>query len=322
MKHGLRQLLYPKVNLISGPGCPVCVTSITEIDKAIALAKRPDLILATFGDMLRVPGSRSSLQHTRAEGGDVRVIYSALDALQLARSNPEKDVVLVGIGFETTAPTVAASIVQAESQGIDNYYVLSFHKLCPPVIRALLDSKEIRLDGIICPGHVSAIIGSRPYEFVARDYGVASAVAGFEPLDILLAVDMMLAQIEREEPRVEIAYQRGVAPDGNRQALKFMERVFTVAEADWRGIGKLPQSGLSVGPAYRNFDAESAFPVDLPPSREPEGCICGDILRGVKTPLQCKLFGRACTPDSPVGPCMVSSEGTCAAYFLYGETNE
>lgn len=322
MKHGLRQLLSPKVQLISGPGCPVCVTSISEIDKAIALANQPDVILATFGDMLRVPGSRSSLQHTRAEGGDVRVIYSALDALELARANPDKSVVLVGIGFETTAPTVAASLAEAKSSGIDNYYVLSFHKLCPPVIKALLESGEVKLDGIICPGHVSTIIGSRPYEFVARDYGIASAVAGFEPLDILLAVDMMLAQIEREEPKVEIAYRRGVAPDGNREALKFIERVFVVGEADWRGIGKLPGSGLRVGPDYRDFDAESAFSITLPPSKEPPGCICGDILRGVKTPLQCKLFGKTCMPDSPVGPCMVSSEGTCAAYFLYGENHE
>ncbi|MFZ7113702.1 MAG: hydrogenase formation protein HypD [Desulfatiglandales bacterium] len=322
MKHGLRQLLHPKVNMLSGPGCPVCVTSIAEIDKAIAFARLPTVILATFGDMLRVPGSRSSLQQARAEGSDVRVVYSALDALEMAGGNPEKFVILAGIGFETTAPTIAASVLEARSRGIRNYFVLSMHKLCPPVIKVLLDSGEIKLDGIVCPGHVSSIIGSRPYAFVAGDYGIASVITGFEPVDILVAVDMMLAQIERGRPCVEIAYRRGVEPEGNPGALAIMNRVFEASEADWRGIGPIPGSGLRLREPFREFDAESAFAVEVPPPVEPPGCICGDILRGVRKPFECRLFKKACTPDHPVGPCMVSSEGACAAYFLFGETDE
>ena len=322
MKNGLRQLLHPKVNMLSGPGCPVCVTSVSEIDKAVAFAGLPNVILATFGDMLRVPGSRSSLQLARAEGADVRVVYSALDALTMARDHPDKSVILAGIGFETTAPTVAASLLEARSRGIENYFVLPLHKLCPPVIRVLLDSGDLKLDGIICPGHVSSIIGSQPYEFIAHDFGIPSVVTGFEPADVLLSVDMMLAQIERGEPGVEIAYRRGVKPEGNRGALEIMDRVFEVSEADWRGIGILPESGLRLREDFRSFDAESVFSVELEPSIEAPGCICGDILRGVKRPVHCKLFGKACNPDHPVGPCMVSSEGTCAAYYLFGDTYE
>lgn len=318
MRHGLRQLLHPKVEMLSGPGCPVCVTAISEIDKAIAFAQKPDVTVATFGDMLKVPGSRSSLQQTRAEGGDVRVVYSALDALDMAQKNPDKAVVLIGIGFETTAPTIAASLAEAKSRGIENYFILSLHKLCPPVMRALLESGEVKLDGIICPGHVSTIIGSRPYGFLAEEYGIASVIAGFEPLDILLAVDMMLAQIEEGRPKVEIAYRRSVGTEGNPKALKFMEEFFDVCAADWRGVGVVPDSGLRLGEAFREFDAEAALPIELPPTIEPAGCLCGGILRGVQTPLDCKLFGKACTPEYPVGPCMVSSEGTCSAYYLYG----
>lgn len=318
MKHGLRQLLHPKVEMLSGPGCPVCVTAISEIDKAVAYAENPNVIVATFGDMLKVPGSRSSLQRARAEGGDVRVVYSALDALDMAQANPGKAVILMGIGFETTAPTIAASLTEAKSRGIENYFILSLHKLCPPVIRALLESGEVKLDGIICPGHVSTIIGSRPYEFVAGEYGIASVIAGFEPLDILQAVDMMLAQIEKGQPKVEIAYRRSVRAEGNEKALEFMEKVFEVSDADWRGIGVVPESGLRLRPDYQGFDAESTYPIHPPPPKEPAGCLCGEILRGVRTPLDCRLFGKACTPEYPVGPCMVSSEGTCSAYFLYG----
>ena len=321
MKHGLRQLLYPKVELLSGPGCPVCVTAISDLDKAIALAREPEIIVATFGDMLKVPGSYSSLQKTRAEGGDVRVVYSPLDALEIAQRNPEKSVVFIGIGFETTAPAIAASLLDAKNQGVTNFFLLSLHKLCPPVIKALLDSGEIKIDGIICPGHVSVIIGSHPYEFIPRDYGIACVIAGFEPLDILLAIDMLVGQIERAQPEVEIAYRRGVTSDGNTQAKRIMERVFKVDEADWRGIGIVPESGLRLREGYQALDAESTFPVELPPALEPKGCLCGEILRGVITPLDCKLFGKSCTPEYPVGPCMVSSEGTCAAYFLYGDNH-
>ena len=318
-KHGIRQLLPSTIEMLSGPGCPVCVTANADLDKAIALTWLPDVIVATFGDMIKVPASRSSLQQAKAEGGDVRIVYSTQDALEIAQHNPSKSVVFIGIGFETTAPTVAASVLQAEQQGIDNYYVLSQHKLCPPVIKALLDSGEVKLDGIVCPGHVSAVIGSYPYEFIPRGYGIACVVAGFEPLDILLCVDMLVAQIESGEPRVEIAYRRGVKPEGNKVALELMYKVFEVCDGNWRGIGVVPESGLRLREEYRHYDAEHAFQIAPGEPVEPKGCICGDILRGVKTPLDCKLFRAVCNPEHPVGPCMVSSEGSCAAYYQYGE---
>ena len=318
MKHGLRQLLSSQVELVSGPGCPVCVTANADLDKAIALANQPGVMVATFGDMLKVPGSYSSLQKIRAEGGDVRVVYSAQDALEIAEKNPEASVAFIGIGFETTAPTIAASVVEAKNRGIKNYYILSLHKLCPPVIKVLLDSGETKIDGIICPGHVSAIIGSYPYEFIPRDHGIGCVIAGFEPLDILLAIDMLMAQRERGRPTVEIAYRRGVKPEGNSKALTIMETVFEVGDAEWRGIGVVQASGLKIRDAYQSFNAEYVFPIDSDPALEPEGCLCGAILRGIKTPLDCRLFGSLCTPTQPVGPCMVSSEGTCAAYYHYG----
>lgn len=318
MKHGLRQLLPETVEMLSGPGCPVCVTANQDLDKAIALAREPGVIITTFGDMLKVPGSRSSLQKVRAEGADVRVVYSTLDALQIARENLEEAVVFIGIGFETTAPTIAASILNAEEDGIRNYYVLTMHKLCPPVIKALLDCGEVKLDGLICPGHVSAIIGSRPWEFAAVDYGIACVVAGFEPLDILQSVEMLVDQLEKGEPRVEIAYRRGVRPEGNLRAQELMNAVFEPCPANWRGIGIVTGSGLKLRKEYQRFDAEVAFDIEPGPTLEHTGCLCGDILRGVKTPLDCKLFGTSCTPEHPVGPCMVSSEGSCASYYHYG----
>ena len=317
-RYGIRQVLPSTIDMVSGPGCPICVTANADLDKAIALSQIPGVIIATFGDMLKVPGSRSSLQEVKADGADVHTVYSTMDALRMAEENPTKSVVFLGIGFETTAPTIAASILQAEEKGIGNYYVLSMHKLCPPVLRAILDSGEVKLDGLICPGHVSAIIGSHPWEFIARDYGIPCVVSGFEPLDILQCVDMLVDQIENGDSRVEIAYRRGVRPEGNQQALKLMEEVFETCPAEWRGIGEVPDSGLKVRKEYQPFDAEVAFDIDPGSPYEPEGCICGDILRGVKTPLDCRLFGKVCTPESPVGPCMVSSEGSCSAYYLYG----
>lgn len=318
-KFGLRQLLPTTVEMMSGPGCPVCVTDNTDIDKAIALARLPEVILCSFGDMLNVPGSFASLQQIKAEGSDVRMVYSTIDALEIARKNPKRPVIFLGIGFETTVPTIAASVLQAEAEGIDNYYVFSLGKLCPPVMKGLLDAGEVRLDGIICPGHVSAIIGSRPYEFIPRDYGIACVVSGFEPLDILLGIDMLIAQIESGKPRVEIAYRRGVSPEGNIRAQQLLEQVFEVCPARWRGIGVVPQSGLRLNKRYELFDAEKAFPVDPGSSREPKGCLCGDILRGVKKPTDCQLFRHICTPERPVGPCMVSYEGACSTYYLYGD---
>ena len=317
-KYGLRQLLPPNIEMLSGPGCPVCVTAAPDLDKVIALAQLPGIIIASFGDMVRVPGSRSSLQQAKASGADVRVVYSAQDAIAIARDNPKKSVVFIGIGFETTAPTIAASILQAEQEKVKNYFVLSLHKTCPPIMKAILDLGEIRLDGIICPGHVSAVIGSRPYRFLADDYHIACTVSGFEPVDILLAVDSLVEQIESGRPTVDIAYRRGVKEDGNTVALKLMDTVFESAVADWRGIGNVPASGLRIRKAYEKFDAEKRFEIKAPPAREPKGCICGAVLRGVSTPTSCKLFRKTCTPEKPVGPCMVSSEGACAAYYQYG----
>ena len=318
-KHGLRQLLPDNIEMLSGPGCPVCVTATADLDKAIALAKLPDTIVTSFGDMVRVPGSTSSLQQAKAEGADIRIVYSTQDALTIARENPDKSVIFIGIGFETTAPTVAASILQAAQEKINNYNILSLHKICPPIMKALLDMGEVKIDGIICPGHVSTIIGSHPYDFIAENYGIACAVSGFEPVDILLAVDMLVEQIENEDPKVENAYGRGVKPEGNLPALKLMDTIFETGDANWRGIGMVPSSGLRLKPDYERFDADKAFDIDPGPTVEPKGCICGSILRGTATPLECSLFRKTCTPERPVGPCMVSSEGSCATYFHYQE---
>ena len=321
-RYGIRQVLPATINMVSGPGCPICVTANADIDKAIALAQLPGVIITTFGDMIRVPGSYTSLQEVRAGGADVRVVYSTLDALKIAATNPAKSVVFLGIGFETTAPAIAASILQADEQKLTNYYVLSLHKVCPPVIRTLLDSGEIKLNGLICPGHVSAITGSAPWEFIAREYGIPCVISGFEPADILQTIALLVTQIENGESRVEIAYKRGVRPEGNLQALKFMDQVFEPAEAEWRGIGSVPDSGLKIKQTYREFDAENAFEIKVEKTRELQGCLCGEILRGVKTPADCSLFGKNCTPQNPIGPCMVSAEGTCAAYYQYGDGSD
>ncbi len=318
-KHGLRQLLPKNIEMLSGPGCPVCVTASADLDKAIAMGKIPKVIITSFGDMVRVPGSRSSLQQAKAEGADVRIVYSTQDALAIARANTDKSIVFIGIGFETTAPTVAASILQAEQENLKNYYVLSLHKVCPPIMKAILDLGEVKINGIICPGHVSAIIGSRPYRFIADDYRIACAVSGFEPVDILLAVERLVEQIEGGKPDVEIAYRRGVKEGGNLPALRLMDTVFEIGAANWRGIGSVPGSGLNVREKYARFDAEKNFKIKVGPAREPKGCICGAVLRGVSTPNGCKLFRVTCTPERPVGPCMVSSEGSCATYYQYGE---
>ena len=318
-KHGIRQLLPQTIEMLSGPGCPVCVTANNDLDKAITLATLPNVITTSFGDMMRVPGSCSSLQQARAEGCDVRVVYSVQDALYIARDNPDKSVIFIGIGFETTAPTIAAAILQAEQEVINNFYLLSLHKLCPPIMKALLDLGEVRLNGIICPGHVSSVIGSYPYRFIPDNYDIACVVSGFEPLDILLCIDMLVNQIETEQYKVEIAYRRGVKPEGNRQALRLMDMVFEVNDADWRGIGVVPSSGLKLKERYQQFDAEANFDIKLEPVRETRECLCGNILRGVSTPLDCQLFRHSCTPEHPVGPCMVSSEGSCATYYHYGD---
>jgi hydrogenase expression/formation protein HypD len=322
MKHGIRQLLPPTIEMLSGPGCPVCVTANADIDRMIALSHLPDVIITTFGDMIKVPGSYSSLQQTRAEGADVRIVYSAQDALEIARNNPGKSVIFLGIGFETTAPTIAAAVVQANEEHVPNFYILSMLKLCPPVMKALLDLGEIKLDGIVGPGHVSAIIGVHPYEFIPRDYGIAFSISGFESLDILYTISTLVEQIEKGTPHVEIAYRRGVRPEGNTRAIELIDMVFEADIANWRGLGTVAGSGLRLRDEYDKFDAHLAFPVNPGPVREPKGCRCGEILRGVTTPVDCALFRTQCTPESPVGPCMVSSEGACAAYNAFGADHE
>jgi hydrogenase expression/formation protein HypD len=315
-RHGLRQLMPPTIQMLSGPGCPVCVTSNADLDKIIALAENPEVILTTFGDLLKVPGSCSSLAQARAEGADVRVVYSTLDALQIATQETNKYVVFAGIGFETTAPTVAAAVIKAKKEGITNFKVISVHKITPPVLHALLDADDVCIDGLICPGHVSAIIGSKPYDFIPEQYGIGCVVTGFEPLDILQSVAMLVDQLEDNSPRVEIAYRRGVMTDGNRTALSIIEQVFSPGAANWRGMGIIPGSGLQL--IDDSFNAEKCFEIEPGPTQEPAGCICGPILRSVKTPLDCTLFRRECSPEHPVGPCMVSSEGTCSTYYHYG----
>jgi hydrogenase expression/formation protein HypD len=321
-KYGIRQLLPPHIEMLSGPGCPVCVTATSDLDRIISLSQTPGVIITSFGDLLRVPSSHSSLQAARAEGGDIRIVYSTLDALDIARQNPDKKVVFIGIGFETTAPTIAASIVQAHREGLKNYYVMSLHKITPPVTKAILDSGETRLDGIVCPGHVTAVIGSDAWQFLPKDYGIACAVSGFEPLDILYCVSMLVEQIESGQPKIETAYPRAVRPEGNPEALRILDDVFEVSPANWRGIGVIPGSGLTIRKNYADFDAEKNFCIEVTEeAHEPKGCLCGEVLRGVKTPLDCKLFKKVCNPESPVGPCMVSSEGTCAAYYHYGDSS-
>jgi len=317
-RHGIRQLLPPPLSMLSGPGCPVCVTTNADIDKAIALAEQTGVTLATFGDMMKVPGSYQSLQQVKADGSDVRVVYSPRDAVCMARDNPRRPVVFLAVGFETTAPTIAAALLEAEALGLKNFYLISVHKLIPPAMRALLTAGEVRIDGFICPGHVSVVIGSQPYQFIPQQYGVPCVITGFEPLDVLQGIEMLLRQIAEGRAEVEIQYRRGVRPEGNPLARELVSRVFETSDADWRGLGCIPGSGLKLRPEYKRFDAEEAFAIKPPPAKEHKGCLCGDILRGVKTPPECPLFAKACTPERPVGPCMVSSEGTCAGWYQYG----
>jgi hydrogenase expression/formation protein HypD len=319
MRYGLRTLLPDTVDLRSGPGCPVCVTANADLDRAIALAQVPDLILTTFGDMVRVPGSTQSLQDAKASGADVRMVYSTLDALDIARQNPTRPIVFLGVGFETTAPTIAAAILQAAAEELKNFSVLSLHKLTPPATRAILDSGEIALNGIIGPGHVTTIIGSGAWEFLPADYGMPVAVAGFEPLDMLRAVADLVDMIEDGQPAVANTYARSVSRQGNPAAMRIMDQVFEISAAEWRGLGLVPASGLGLRSEYARFDAARLFEVDPGPTVEHRGCLCGDVLRGTVTPPDCPLFGRACTPARPIGPCMVSGEGACAAYHQFGQ---
>jgi len=317
-RSGLRSILPKEIIHLSGPGCPVCVTHEAEINAFLDLAEKPGVIIATFGDLMRVPGSKSrTLKAAQAEGARVSVVYSPPDALKLAAENPDAKVVFLGVGFETTAPGVAASVKMAKAQGIGNYSVLSFHKLVPPALDALLGDPDTDIDAFIMPGHVSAIIGLAPYLPVATRYGKAAAIAGFEPLDILQAL-LFLAECKRDG-RAEVVnlYRRVVRDEGNAKARAMLAEVFTQASALWRGIGEIPGSGLELAESYAEFDAKRIFNIEIKECPPLPGCKCGDVLKGKLAPNLCPLFGKACTPAKPVGPCMVSTEGSCAAYFKY-----
>lgn len=317
-KAGIKKLLPRNIELVSGPGCPVCVSSQSDIDRAIEISRIKDVIMTTFGDMMCVPGTHGSLEGMKRQGYDVRVVYSCLDALNIAKGNPQKKVVFMGIGFETTSPTIAATILEAKKQKIQNFFVLSNFKLIFPALEALASSKKIKIDGFICPGHVSVITGSIPYEKVAKRYKKPSVITGFDTIDILKGIERLINQIKNGEYKVEIAYKRAVKKQGNRTARKILGSVFEASDSEWRGLGVIKKSGLKLREKYRDFDAEIRFKVKIPKTRKIQGCICGKVIQGIKSPRDCKLFKKACTPQNPIGPCMVSSEGTCAAYYKYG----
>jgi hydrogenase expression/formation protein HypD len=315
-RHGLKTLLPERLKLVSGPGCPVCVTAKADIDRILHLCGRPESIVATYGDMMKVPGSRMNLAERKARGADVRIVYSSYDAIALAQSNPDKDVFFIGIGFETTAPSTAAAVLKAHGLGLTNFFVLSLHKATPPVLATLLEGGT-KVDGFICPGHVCAIIGAKPLEPVASIWKKPCVVAGFEPGDVMQAILMLIQQLEEGRTEVEIEYLRGVTVDGNANAQSMIDRVFRAVPSEWRGIGMVPDTGLVLRPDLSQYDASVYIRGDIETTPDPPGCKCGEVLRGEITPLDCPLFRILCRPQSPVGPCMVSSEGSCATYYLY-----
>ncbi|MCP3971591.1 MAG: hydrogenase formation protein HypD [Rhodobacteraceae bacterium] len=321
-RYGVEDLLPGNIAMIHGPGCPVCVLSVARVDAAIALATRHDVILCTYADLMRVPGSKfTSLIKARAEGADVRMVYSVTDALRIARENPAREVVFFAIGFETTTPPTAVALKQARAQGLGNFSVHCNHVLTPAAMRAILEGRNsgVILDGFVGPAHVSAVIGTEPYAEFTRDYGKPVVIAGFEPLDVMQAVLQLVRQTNEGRAEVENEYSRAVAPEGNRVAINIMDEVFALRDTfEWRGLGHVANSALRIRDEYAGFDAEKRFAVDLPAPRENKTCACGDILRGEKTPEQCAIFGDPCTPENPLGACMVSSEGACAAHWTYG----
>ena len=319
-KYGIEELLPPSVELIHGPGCPVCVMPKGRIDDAISIAQNPEVILTTFGDTMRVPGSKISLLQARANGADIRMVYSPLDCLQIAKNNPEKEVVFFAIGFETTAPSTAFTILQAAAENINNFSMFCNHVLVIPALKALLDNPDLRLDGFVGPGHVSMVIGTNPYEFISQEYNKPIVISGFEPLDILQSIWMLLWQLVENRCEVENQYSRLVEENGNQQAIAAINKVFQVRKTfAWRGLDEIPYSGLKISPEYAKFDAEVKFTIPNLKIPDHKACQCGEILKGVLKPWECKVFGTACTPEKPIGSCMVSSEGACAAYYKYGK---
>jgi len=318
VKYGLDYLLPPEIELVHGPGCPVCVTPLEMIDRAHAIARRPDVIFCSFGDMLRVPGSEGDLFQLKATGANVRIVYSPMDCLKIARANPDRQVVFFAIGFETTAPANAMSVMQAKAMGLRNFSLLVSHVMVPPSMTAILQSPLNRVQGFLGPGHVCAIMGWSEYEPIAARYRVPIVITGFEPVDLLEGILMTVRQLEQGRARVENQYARAVSREGNVPARRTIARVFDVADRSWRGIGIIPKSGYKLSHAFRDHDADRIFQVASIRTREPEVCISGQVLRGLKKPVDCPAFGTQCTPQTPLGATMVSAEGACAAYFNYG----
>lgn len=316
-RNGIRALMPEGVRLASGPGCPVCVTSNHDLDKVIALSRIPNVIIATFGDMTRVPGSTSSLLAEQAAGRDVRIVYSPLDALRIAQENPDREVVFVGVGFETTTPLVAMAVKRAKAAGLGNFSVYGAHKNMPGALEAIINDPQLKVDALILPGHVSTIIGVEPYRFLAKRYGIPGVITGFEPVDVLQGIAMIMRQLHEGRADIEIAYARGVMEEGNPVALAAIEEVFETCPAAWRGLGEIAGSGYRVREEFAEFDAMRRFAPAVEDTVEHKGCRCGEVLRGIMSPNECPLFRTVCTPENPVGPCMVSSEGSCAAYYRY-----
>lgn len=317
-RYGIKSLLPENIRLLSGPGCPVCVTPVSYMDTAIQYSRDPCFMITTFGDLFRVPGSDSSLAREKALGADVKIVYSPLGALDLARRNREKHVIFLGIGFETTLPAIASAIVYAKEENMDNFSVLFGGKTVPNVLRVLAGSPDLKIAGLMLPGHVSAIIGVEPYRFLASEFSIPCAITGFEPLDILFSIARLLEMVNTGRPEVINLYPRTVKDGGNARACDLIQRVFSPIDSDWRGIGRIPESGLTIREEFARYDAARRFPIEALPGRVHPGCRCGEVLKGVITPLECPLFGKGCDPESPIGACMVSSEGTCAAYYKYG----
>lgn len=314
---GVKDIFPEKLRLVDGPGCPVCVTTNDYLDRAIEIARKYKVTVCTFGDMMRVPSSYSSLQKEKAEGVDVSIVYSPLDALKIARDNPAKEVIFLSVGFETTIPTEAVTAKKAKEDNVKNFSLLSGNKLTPPAVAALLESEEVKIDGFILPGHVSAITGVKGWRFIVDTYKKASVVAGFNTKDLLTGTLALVNLIRRNEVKILNEYPEVVTEEGNVKAQEIMEEVFERSDANWRGIGIIPGSGMRLRETYADFDSEKKFPVTLPPVVEPKGCRCGEVLRGIISPPECPLFGKKCTPQNPVGACMVSTEGSCAAYYKY-----
>ncbi|MEA2503359.1 MAG: hydrogenase expression/formation protein HypD [Actinomycetota bacterium] len=318
-KHGLEDYLPESVSLVHGPGCPVCVIPMGRLDDAIYIAEQPDVIMTSFGDMMRVPGGKGSFFDSKAKGADIRMVYSPLDSLKIARANPDKKVVFMAIGFETTAPSTAMTVLRAAADGLENFSIFCNHVTIIPAIKAILDSPDMRLDGFLGPGHVSTVIGCKPYEFIARDHNKPLVCAGFEPLDILASIYQLMVQLRDGRCEVENQYTRVVPWDGNLKALQVINEVMELRPYfEWRGLGFISHSALKVREAYAKFDAEEIFKIPGIRVADPKACQCGEVLKGVIKPWECKVFGTACTPETPIGTCMVSPEGACAAYYNFG----